>query len=326
MTSDVHLFLERVIATGNKRKAFAGFFRKEFFNRGIIRRRTVFGNNDVFNRLRRNRAARTGFTKHLIQEIVQDAVFVAGFVIEHRSFVLRALVCYKVFGLLTADTCNGHCRRVGTRRADNPRVGVRRLIRTEHAAIVRRIIVRSSRHQGNTCVLNAVIYPAQVFAFVVAVVGQGKAARRTQAHIDDVNAKGHAIFKSRQNIFADCAAKIFGIQIVGEHLTDDKLTFRRNANKGNRVAAFVLFDFAVFVRIAVRAAADDTRNVRTVVGIRGINVVIVVCIVVCKRNFIADVNVFRGKIAARKRRSFFRSQPFFREDFRHRRKGQAELV
>ena len=298
---DFHLFLERGIPTFYKRNtseriAVAALEQIGF---GIVFRTPRILYDDVFKFLFFRVA------EHLFKEIVRLAVFVARFFIERvHGFFRRAARHVRRF--LTADTRYGERRRERRGRADRAGIGVGDKVRTEHTAIARAVIVTCRANKANTRRLNGLVYVVERRTFFVAVVRGRKPARRTQRHIDNVYAERNAIVQSRDNVFRHRAANVFAIQIVREHFTNHELGIGRNATE------FVGYVCAVLIRIPrvyVRIPADNTCNVRAVVGIGRIYVRILIRVIVRKRHFCAHVNIVDVELPRR----FFRFQVLFQK-------------
>ena len=291
--SNFYLFLERVVATRNQRNTGCSVVK-------FISYYAVVGNdtytaqtvavdpadNDVF-KFRAPILFRKCF-----HEIIRVTVDITGFFKEDVRLIVFPFVCHEIACLLTVDTCNGKRRRERRRRTYRTRIGVGSQVRTVYAAVTRRIVVTCRAHKAYACFLNSIVYVGKGDAFPFFVVGGSEPARSTKRHIDNVNAKLYTVVKRRDNIFGNRTTNVFIIQIVRKYLTDNELRV------GNNPLEYFVYGITVFVGItACIITADNTRNVRTVVRIGRIYVCVVVCIVVCKRNFFTQIYVVYGKFA-----------------------------
>ena len=223
---------------------------------------------------------------HILGKIIGVAVHIARFFVEYVRVVALIVLTYHIRRFLTADTCYRQSGGKRRGRAYRARIGIFCKVRTERTAVCRAVIVTCRANEADTRRLDGIVYLVEHHTFVVAVVRRRKAARRTQRHIDNVNADIYAVLQSRYDIFRYRTAQVLVVQIVGEYLTNNELCVGYNPFE-----RFIDL-FAVLVRIAVFVvAADNTRYVRTVVGVRGVYVCVVICVVVCKRHFIAHEHV-----------------------------------
>ncbi len=201
----------------------------------------------------------------------------------------------------TADGGNGERGLKGGRRTDDTRIGVGSqgvaavLIRTGH----RVIFVTRRSDERNTVFFDIAI---NLLHFLIVVL-RGKTCGRAERHIDNVYAERDAIFERGKNPRGSCA-RIF----VGEHLHDRKLRVRRNAR-----------DRIVF-------ACNNARNVRAVLGTEREHVRVLIRIVVCKRNFSADIYVLAFQIHRRVCRRKARSAVIVRCVYRFYNRVERERV
>ena len=229
---------------------------------GVVGRAACTGDEDEFQLQRVN-----ALGKHVLDQLLCLARSVCGV-----GKVDDLAVVHHVGGLCTLN--GGYAKRacIGGGRADGCRVGVggKTQVTVLFRAIGGVVAVGGRNHQADACLADVIVNARDLLLF-----GFGReAAGGTDGEVDDVNAQNNAVLQRAQN--PGGARLRIGIR---EDLHGHQLCIGSNTGDG------------------VVAAGDDTRYVRTVVGLDGVNVRVSVRIVKAVGNLFADVDVGGGQTA-----------------------------
>ena len=228
----------------------------------IVGALAVPGHGNVIEHARAAIAERRGGVFiQLAHEIVFLARYRAGFVEEHYKLVVR----HEELALDAAYGRHGQRGAVRGRRTDGCRIGVCHLVGVALLAAERRAVTVARRGEyAHAAVVDFVVNLVDTVAVLLA----RKTARRAERHVDTIHAQEHCVLQGGEYVVRLCA-----VVEVGEHLHQNEL----------RIDGDARYDGVL--------TADNARHVRAVLGIVRENVVVLVGVIVRKRNFVAVPNV-----------------------------------